>query len=67
MNEKLKSTFSMAKNAQWNVSQGFVSLGITSADKMISRTFDIFSHEFCLFSTQLTLFRPKNSFGLKKD
>ena len=25
------------------------------------------SHDFSLFSTQLTLFRPKNSIGLKKD
>ena len=25
------------------------------------------SHDFCLFSTQLTLFRPKDSIGLKKD
>ena len=39
----------------------------TSPDKMISQIFDIFSHEFGLFSTQLTLFRPKNSFGLQKS
>ena len=39
----------------------------TSADKMILQIFDIFSHDFSLFSTQLTLFRPKNSIGLKKD
>ena len=41
----------------------------TSADKVISHIFDIFdifSHDFSLFSTQLTLFRPKNSIGLKK-
>ena len=39
----------------------------TSADKMILHIFDIFSHDFSHFSTQLTLFRPKNSIGLKKD
>ena len=39
----------------------------TSADKMILQIFDIFSHDFSLFSTQLTLFRPRNSIGLKKD
>ena len=39
----------------------------TSADKMILQIFDIFSHELCLLSTQLTLFRLKNSIGLKKD
>ena len=37
-----------------------------SADKMNWPIFDIFSHDFSLFSTQLTLFRPKNSIGLKK-
>ena len=44
--------------AQWNVSQGFVSLWKTSSDKMILQIFDIFSHKFGLLSTQLTLFRP---------
>ena len=34
---------------------------------MISQIFDIFSHEFSLFSTQLTFFRPKNSIVSKKD
>ena len=33
----------------------------TSADNVILQIFDIFSHDFSLFSTQLTLFRPKNS------
>ena len=33
---------------------------------MILQIFDVFSHDFRLFSTQLTLFRPKNSIGLKK-
>ena len=39
----------------------------TSADKMILQIFDIFSHDFSPFSTQLTLIRPENSIGLKKD
>ena len=39
----------------------------TLAYKMALQIFDIFSHDFCLFSTQLTLFWPKNSIGLKKD
>ena len=39
----------------------------TSADKMIWQIFDNFSHDFSLFSTQLTLFSPKNSIGVKKD
>ena len=30
----------------------------TAADKLILQIFYIFSHDFCLFSTQLTLFRP---------
>ena len=38
----------------------------TSTDKMILQIFYIFSHECSLFSTQLTLFRLKNSIGLKK-
>ena len=38
-----------------------------STDNVIWQIFDIFSHEFSLFSTQLTLFRPKNSTGSKKD
>ena len=57
----------MHQKAQWNVSQGFVSLSKTSADNVILQNFHIFSHDFSLFSTQLTLFRPKNSIGLKKD
>ena len=39
----------------------------TSADNVILQIFDIFSHDFSLFSTRLTLFRHKNSIGLKKD
>ena len=39
----------------------------TSADNMIWQIFDIFSHEFNRYSSQLTLFRPKNSIGLRKD
>jgi len=34
-----------------------------SADKMILQIFDIFSHDFSLFSTQMTLFGSKNSIG----
>ena len=34
---------------------------------MILQIFDIFTNEFSLFSTQLTLYRLKNSIGLKKD
>ena len=33
---------------------------------LILQIFDIILHDFSLFSTQLTLFRPKNSIGLKK-
>ena len=38
----------------------------TSADKMILHIFDLFSHEFSLFSTQLTFLRPNNSIGFEK-
>ena len=33
----------------------------TSNDKLILQIFDIFSHDFSLFSTQLTLYKPKNA------
>ena len=39
----------------------------TSADNVILQIFDKMTHDFSLFSTQLTLFRPKSSIGLKKD
>ena len=60
------SSYLLPRYAQWNVPQGFVLVVKTSADKMVLQILDIFSHDFSLFSTQLTLFRPQNSIGLKK-
>ena len=57
--EGVKRAIEAANKAQWNVSQGFVSLVKTSADKVIWQFFDIFSHDFSLFSTKLTYFGLK--------
>ena len=54
------------QSAQWNVSQGCFHLWKRRPTTWFGKFLTFSSHDFSLFSTQLTLFRPKNSIGSKK-